>query len=253
MIIPPKLQNWINKNILPQRILLSGAGDTVSLALALAAQLQQTSVETIAQGLQGDTLVFRDKGKSFKTKYSEQAKKDEQDEQENSESLIKWANRKPVAPYRIIILENLERANREATNKLLKLIEEPPSKTIFLFTTKNHFKLLDTIISRVTVVPILDQKISLDDIATARDFLEGNNLIKKFRFIEALNKETKNNPQKKINRQVVFDFLTQCLHLSRSEKKHHHSLELIYDTYQSIQMNMSVRFTLERLALQLSK
>lgn len=253
MVIPSKIQTWIDKNIFPHRILLSGTEDNFALALQIASQLQSCSIDIIKTGLQADTLVFADKGKSFKTKYSEQAKKDEQSEQENATSLIKWANKKPVAPYRIVILENLERANRAATNKLLKLIEEPPIKTIFLFTTCNHFRLLDTIISRVTVVPVSDDRVEKIDLTVASDFLLGNNLIKKFRFIESLDKETKNNPQKKINRQVVLDFLQQCLLVARQDSSLQNNLELIYETHRGIEMNLSVKFTLERMALQLAK
>jgi DNA polymerase III delta prime subunit len=253
MQIPPKIQTWIDRGIMPHRILLSGPGENFLLALEIASQLQKVSVETLRNGLHGDTLVFADKGKSFKTKYSEQAKKDEQSEQENASGVINWANKKPAAPYRIIILENLERANREAINKLLKLIEEPPIKTIFLFSTRNHFKLLDTIISRVTVVPVLSSLNKSIDKTEAINFLTGINLIKKFKFVEALDKETKNNPQKKINRQVVFDFLEQCLCVAREDTRLHPHLELIYETYRSIEMNLSIRFTLERLVLKLAK
>ena len=245
----PKLQTWIDKQVFPQRVLLSGAGDNLAVALDIAAQLQGSSVDTINSNLHPDTVVFRDVGKSFKTKYSEQAKKDEQAENENAEGIIDWATKKPVSPYRIVVLENLERANREATNKLLKLIEEPPHKTIFILTTHNYHRLLDTIISRVTVVR-LEEKVQ--DFVPDEDiigFLSGTDLLKNFKRIEALDKATKNNPQKKINRQVVLDFLQQCLTHARHLPEFRNQLELLLETHQAIGQNLNVRFTLERMCV----
>lgn len=250
MIIPLKIQSWIDKNIFPQRALLSGPGNNFELALQIAAQIQQTSTEKILAGTHPDTIFFRDIGKSFKTSFSDQAKKDEQNEEENTEYLIEWSHKKPISPHRIVILENLERATLEATNKLLKLIEEPPLKTLFLFTTKNHFKLLDTITSRVTIIPT-NTNIPATELAEAKKFLTHQNLIQNFRFIEDLEKETKNNPQKKINRQIVFDFLEQCMQVCRHEPKLFSQLELVLETYRSIERNLNVRFTLERLALKI--
>ena len=51
--------------------------------------------------------------------------------------------------YRIILIENIERMTTEASNALLKVLEEPVSGTIFLFTTSNKDEILPTILSRV--------------------------------------------------------------------------------------------------------
>ena len=52
--------------------------------------------------------------------------------------------------------------NIEASNKLLKTLEEPPSGTIFLVVSENTGKLLDTIISRLQVIKI--KKFSAEEI-----------------------------------------------------------------------------------------
>ena len=41
-----------------------------------------------------------------------------------------------------------EKMNPSATNKLLKLIEEPPEKTLFLFVAQDDLLLMDTLLSR---------------------------------------------------------------------------------------------------------
>jgi DNA polymerase-3 subunit delta' len=50
--------------------------------------------------------------------------------------------------YRFIIISNAEQMNDESQNALLKNLEEPPEKTIFILTTNNTNKLKDTIKSR---------------------------------------------------------------------------------------------------------
>ena len=139
-----KIQKWLDAGVCPQRVLLSGGGNNLETALAMAAQLQGVSAEKISSGIHSDTVVFRDLGKSFKIDWSESAKRDGQGEYENVRGLIRWAHQKPSeGKYRIAILENFERVTRDAPHGLLKLIEEPPSQTIFLFTTRNHHQLLD--------------------------------------------------------------------------------------------------------------
>lgn len=49
---------------------------------------------------------------------------------------------------RVVIIENAERMNTEASNALLKTLEEPPENTMFILTTTNQNKLLPTIVSR---------------------------------------------------------------------------------------------------------
>ena len=57
-----------------------------------------------------------------------------------------------------------EKMNPSATNKLLKLIEEPPEKTLFIFVAEDELLLMDTLVSRC-------QRINLNKIP--------NDLIKK--------------------------------------------------------------------------
>lgn len=56
--------------------------------------------------------------------------------------------------YKIAIIWIAERMNVESSNKLLKLLEEPPQGTIFILVSKDPSKLLRTIRSRVQEVSI---------------------------------------------------------------------------------------------------
>lgn len=66
------------------------------------------------------------------------------------------------AKYRIVLIWMPEQMNIEASNKLLKTLEEPPSGTIFLVVSENAGKLLETIISRLQVIKI--KKFSTEEI-----------------------------------------------------------------------------------------
>lgn len=56
--------------------------------------------------------------------------------------------------YKILIMWMPERMNIASANKLLKIIEEPPDKTLFLLVANNHEELLPTIISRLQLIKI---------------------------------------------------------------------------------------------------
>lgn len=54
--------------------------------------------------------------------------------------------------YKIFIIWLAEKLNKEASNKLLKNLEEPPEKTIFILISNEKEKLLDTILSRLRIL-----------------------------------------------------------------------------------------------------
>jgi DNA polymerase III delta prime subunit len=54
--------------------------------------------------------------------------------------------------YRCCIIRSVERMQAEAANALLKILEEPPSALVFLFTTQTFSSLLPTIVSRMRVL-----------------------------------------------------------------------------------------------------
>ncbi len=56
--------------------------------------------------------------------------------------------------YRILLMWQPEKMNTTAANKLLKIIEEPPDKTIFLLVTENKDQLLATTLSRLQLIKV---------------------------------------------------------------------------------------------------
>jgi len=61
--------------------------------------------------------------------------------------------------FKIMIIWMAEKMNSESSNKILKLLEEPPEKTIFLLLTEEEDKILKTIYSRCQLLslPLLSQ------------------------------------------------------------------------------------------------
>lgn len=67
--------------------------------------------------------------------------------------------------YKVSIIWLPERMNIECANKILKLIEEPPSQTVFIMVSENPDSLLETIRSRVQRIDV--KKIDTESVKTA--------------------------------------------------------------------------------------
>lgn len=96
--------------------------------------------------------------------------------------------------HKVMIIWMADKMNTECANKILKIVEEPPEKTVLLLITENEEKILTTILSRCQKLnfPLLPE----EDIA--------NRLISKHDVPEKI--------AKKISRQAHGDF-NKALHL----------------------------------------
>ncbi|MCD4832566.1 MAG: DNA polymerase III subunit delta [Bacteroidales bacterium] len=72
-----------------------------------------------------------------------------------SKEILKKLNLKTFeSEYKIMIIWLPEKMNAAAASKLLKLIEEPPAKTLFLMVSENSEQILSTILSRTQLIKI---------------------------------------------------------------------------------------------------
>jgi DNA polymerase-3 subunit delta' len=72
-----------------------------------------------------------------------------------SQEIIRKLNLKTYeADYKVMIIWMPERMNAIAANKLLKMLEEPPDKTVFLMITENTGMMLQTILSRTQLIKV---------------------------------------------------------------------------------------------------
>lgn len=58
------------------------------------------------------------------------------------------------AEYKVMIIWMAEKLNIQAANKMLKLLEEPPEKTLFLLVAEQQDQLLATVVSRTYLVKV---------------------------------------------------------------------------------------------------
>lgn len=85
--------------------------------------------------------------------------------EESGEILRKLSLTTYESEYKIMIIWQAEKMNPAAANKLLKILEEPPDKTLFLLVCENEDQLLRTIVSRTQLIKI--NKISDTDLIEA--------------------------------------------------------------------------------------
>lgn len=74
--------------------------------------------------------------------------------EESAEILRKLSLTTYEGEFKIMIVWLPEKMNVQASNKLLKILEEPPDKTVFLLVSENEESLLKTILSRTQLIKI---------------------------------------------------------------------------------------------------
>ncbi len=70
--------------------------------------------------------------------------------------------------FKVMIIWHAEKMNTSAANKLLKLLEEPPEKTVFILIAEDEEQIINTILSRCQLLhfPVLSEKDIADALMT---------------------------------------------------------------------------------------
>ncbi len=84
---------------------------------------------------------------------------------ESSELIRKLSLKTYESDYKITIIWMPEKMRTEAANHLLKIIEEPPNKTLFILVAENSDQIINTILSRTQLIKI--NKPTDDELITA--------------------------------------------------------------------------------------
>lgn len=85
---------------------------------------------------------------------------------EQSMEILKTLSLKAFeSEFKIMIIWMAEKMNNQTANKLLKIIEEPPEKTLFILVAENYDMILPTILSRTQLVKV--PPIKKDDLKQA--------------------------------------------------------------------------------------
>ena len=139
------LESDINSGKLAHAYLLAGPNSvgkhTVAKKLAGILQCENDFCHTCAtckqveSGNHIDTIELRDNKESIKI--------------EDVRKIIERCNMTGQSQYKVFLIQGVERMTTEASNSFLKVLEEPPERTVFVLTTNNVRALLPTIVSRV--------------------------------------------------------------------------------------------------------
>lgn len=92
----------------------------------------------VQKGCHLDTIEFNNDGESIKI--------------DEIRKVIERLGMTGQSKYKILLIQGLERMTAEAANSFLKILEEPPQRTVFIMTTNNIRLLLPTILSRVRMI-----------------------------------------------------------------------------------------------------
>lgn len=84
---------------------------------------------------------------------------------ESQEIIKKLSLRSYEGGYKIMVIWQPEEMNIACANKLLKILEEPPARTLFILVAESHEKMLQTILSRTQTVIV--PRLTMDEIAGA--------------------------------------------------------------------------------------
>ena len=117
-----------------------------------------------------------------------------------SEVLKTFALKSYEGGYKIMIVWMADKMNIEASNKLLKMVEEPPEKTLFILITENEEDIIQTIRSRCQVLHF----------GALSDQIIANALISKF--------DCEQNQAKKIAHQAQGDY-NKALHIFKNDSE----------------------------------
>lgn len=93
--------------------------------------------------------------------------------EESGEILRKLSLTTYESDYKIMIIWQADKMNAASANKLLKILEEPPDKTLFLLVCESEDQLLRTILSRTQLIKI--PKLTDEDITKA--LIERNRIL----------------------------------------------------------------------------
>ncbi|MCP2520192.1 DNA polymerase III subunit delta' [Candidatus Aminicenantes bacterium AC-335-A11] len=147
------LQAFIEKERLPHALIFAGPEGSgkklMALGLAKALNCEKSKIEPCNECSQcnsidnenhPDVIIISPEGQFIKI--------------DQMRFLIQTAYLKPmVGYYRVYIIDQAEKLNEEASNAILKILEEPPSFTIIILITNNPSFLLPTIRSRCQIIP----------------------------------------------------------------------------------------------------
>lgn len=176
-------------------------------------------------------------------------------------SLIKFLSLKPfTSAYKAAIVE-ADLLTLEAQQALLKTLEEPPAKSLLLLPVSNDDKLLSTIVSRCTIIRLIDirTQLSTEQNDTAELFWKNLSLLSIGERLELATEVAKDRGQVEL---WLIEQISICHSLLRrsvfEESVHPRPLEYcllirqLNQTHYFVHNNISVKLALDHLFISFS-
>jgi len=165
-----KLSKLIKKNKLPNSIVFQGSkgiGKTTSAFRIAQFIFEQKEISTNLYKFNNSNIYQKICNNSYpnllfiEKPWLEEKKRFKNQIHKDDISAIKkfYLNKEEDGQYRVCIIDNIDDFTVDASNSLLKLIEEPPEKSLFIIINHNKSKLLQTIKSRSFVLSFSNLKI----------------------------------------------------------------------------------------------
>lgn len=142
------------------------------------------------------------------------------------------------AEYKVMIIWMVEKLFHAAAPKILKILEEPPDKTLFILISENQEQILKTILSRTLLIkiPPIEEDLLIsalieegNDVAAVNDAvrISGGNYLRTSNHLKMRNEESKNFLWFTIWMRLCFsgkmaetmDFIGEISKVSRDEQK----------------------------------
>ncbi|RFU43494.1 DNA polymerase III subunit delta' [Actinomadura logoneensis] len=118
------------------------------------------SCHQVLQGTHADVEIIRPSGLSYGVK-------------ETRELVLRASSSPSVGRWQVVLFEDADRATEAAANALLKAIEEPPPRTVWLLCTPSPEDMLMTIRSRCRVVTLRTPPVAaVTDVLVRRDGID---------------------------------------------------------------------------------
>lgn len=151
---------------------------------------------------------------------------------------------KDQSSHRVVHIKNGEELSLQASNALLKELEEPPPKTVFIIQTTNYQVLLPTIRSRAQLLMLNTSKN-----AAVNKSVPSNSFSTKTSYnkLKAVYVAINENQHKQLLQDITYEIRGESSILGDVEQ-----LQACLQAERYIKQNLNPRLVLENLALQLS-
>lgn len=160
------------------------------------------------------------------------------------------ASRSPVGENKYVFINEAERLNIISSNALLKILEEPPQRSIFLLLSNNE-NLIDTIRSRCVTIDFraeiynkFDTNKNFDEI----DLFFRRSLAENFNQVDNIVKEQKEELFLEKMQEYVYQKMRQ-----KPDKKWQNTLMKVLQKKQEIRQNANKKMALEMLLINIGK